>query len=205
MGIEADGFAAPWSATISRAAGQTQWSSPSRRGLMPALRPAHAAGCGSSSFPVTAPTGPPIGSPPRRWTPWLAAALVVVAFLAGLVLWGTLRDGASGIPQASAHLPLGGSTLVVMPFEDLGEPPAARTYADGLTEEILSQFARFKEITVLGRETSRSIPPGADATRIRRELGRCPGASSTRHASAPHHPLHSERVQRPCRSRLDHA
>jgi adenylate cyclase len=120
---------------------------------------------------VTAPTGLPIGSPPRRWTPWLAAAPVVVAFLAGLVLWGTLRDGASGMPQASAHLPLGGSTLVVMPFEDVGESPAARTYADGLTEEILSQFARFKEITVLGRETSRSIPPGADATRIRRELG----------------------------------
>lgn len=57
-----------------------------------------------------------------------------------------------------------------MPFEALGEP-SAKTYADGLTEEILSQFARFKEITVLGRETARAIAPGTDIARIRRDLG----------------------------------
>jgi TolB-like protein len=58
-----------------------------------------------------------------------------------------------------------------MPFAALGEPLAARTYADGLTEEVLSQLARFKEFTVLGRETSRSITPGTDTARIRRDLG----------------------------------
>ncbi len=111
---------------------------------------------------------------PRRRTPWLIAAPVAVAFLAlfgGLSLWGSWRDGAPRPPQAFAHLPPGRPTLVVMPFSALGEPSAARTYADGLTEEVLSQFARFKEITVLGRETSRSIQPGADVARIRHDLG----------------------------------
>lgn len=121
--------------------------------------------------PAAAPTEPPPGSPRRRWTSWLVAASVVIGLLAGLVLWGPWRGGGSRVPQASAHGPHGGPTLVVMPFAALGEPSTARTYADGLTEEVLSQFARFKEITVLGRETSRSIPPGADTARIRRDLG----------------------------------
>jgi len=121
--------------------------------------------------PTTAPAGHAGDSPRRRWMPWLAAATVVVVLLAGFALSGAWRDGASRTPPASAHLPPGGPALVVMPFAALGESPAARTYADGLTEEVMSQFARFKEITVIGRETSRSIPPGADAARLRHALG----------------------------------
>ena len=121
--------------------------------------------------PATAAAGHAGDSPRRRWMPWLAAATVVVVLLAGFALSGAWRDGASRTPLASAHLPPGGPALVVMPFAALGEPPAARTYADGLTEEVMSQFARFKEITVIGRETSRSIPPGADAARLRHALG----------------------------------
>lgn len=124
--------------------------------------------------PAAAPPEPPVGSPLGHWTPWLVAgpvAIAVLVLLGGLALWSLWRDGASRTPQASAHLSHTGPTLVVTPFETLGEPPAARTYADGFTEEILSQLARFKEITVLGRETARTIPPGADAARIRRDLG----------------------------------
>ena len=123
--------------------------------------------------PVAVSPRPPVDLPLRRRNPWLAAvpaAVAFVAFLGGLLLWSPWRDGASRTLQDSAPLPPGGPTLVVMPFEALGEP-SAKTYADGLIEEVLSQFARFKEITVLGRETSRSIPPGADAARIRRDLG----------------------------------
>ncbi|MBZ6078076.1 tetratricopeptide repeat protein [Microvirga puerhi] len=132
----------------------------------------HTPPAADASASVAPQTHNPVATPPRRrWTPWLTAASIVLAFLAGLVLWGTWRDSAPRTLQTSAHVPPGGPTLVVMPFAALGEPSAARTYADGLTEEVLSQFARFKEITVLGRETSRSIPPGADAARIRHDLG----------------------------------
>jgi len=110
----------------------------------------------------------------RRWALRLSAVAILIAFLAilgGIVLWNPWRDGISRTSQVSSALPPGGPTLVVLPFAALGEPSAAKTYADGLTEEVLSQFARFKEITVLGRETSRSIPPGTDTARIRRDLG----------------------------------
>ncbi|MCB8822699.1 adenylate cyclase [Microvirga rosea] len=123
---------------------------------------------------ILSPAKSQVGSPRRRWMPWIGAAVLLIAvltLLAALVLWNTGRDGPARPSQASAPMPLGRPTLVVMPFEDLGELPATRTYAAGLTEEVLSQLARFKEITVLGRETSRTIPPGADAARIRQDLG----------------------------------
>ncbi|UVF19606.1 tetratricopeptide repeat protein [Microvirga terrae] len=119
--------------------------------------------------PVTVSPGSPADSPPRRRIPW-PIAVACLAFLGGLLLWAPWRDGVSRTPQAPAPLPPGGPTLVVLPLEALGEP-SAKSYADGLTEEVLSQFARFKEITVLGRETSRSIMPGTDMARIRRDLG----------------------------------
>src|SRR4051812_3800793 len=81
--------------------------------------------------------GYPVSSPSRRWTPWLGAAILVVVLLAGLVLWSTWRDDASDTSHASSPLPSRGPTLVVMPFDDLGEAPAARIYANGLTEEVL--------------------------------------------------------------------
>jgi TolB-like protein len=57
-----------------------------------------------------------------------------------------------------------------MPFASLSEGDEARLYAAGLTEEILTQLSRFKELTVLGRETTRSIPAAADWASIPREL-----------------------------------
>ena len=56
------------------------------------------------------------------------------------------------------------------PFADLGEGPEAGLYAAGLGEEVLAQLATSRELTVLGRETSRSLRPGSEATRLR-ELG----------------------------------
>jgi TolB-like protein len=115
----------------------------------------------------------PVVSPSRRphsfWIGLGAAALA--AAVAGLAWWGTSQR----MPQPPTEVLVGqmpsGPTLVVMPFAGLGEGPEAKIYAQGLTEEVLSQLARFKELSVLGRETSRSIPPDANAVRVHRELG----------------------------------
>jgi TolB-like protein/tetratricopeptide (TPR) repeat protein len=107
----------------------------------------------------------------RRWMPWLAAGVAVVASLTGFSWWEGEREAPRSFGRSSQTLPPGTPTLVVMPFADLGEIPEAKIYAAGLTEEILTQLARFKEVAVFGRETSRSIPPGADIARIHREIG----------------------------------
>jgi len=52
-----------------------------------------------------------------------------------------------------------------------GRRPGNENLRAGLTQEVLSQIARFKELSVLGRETSRSTPPDTNAVRIHRELG----------------------------------
>lgn len=83
--------------------------------------------------PAAVSPGPLVSSSPWRWTPWLVAVPVAIAFVAvfgGLLLWGTSRDGASRTPQALVPLPHDGPSLVVTPFAALGEPSAARTYAD---------------------------------------------------------------------------
>ncbi|MBM6594359.1 hypothetical protein [Microvirga pudoricolor] len=126
---------------------------------------------GVEPHPAAEALEPAAGLPSRSWTPLLLAASAALALLAGLVFWAPWRNGVSPASQASATMPPERPTLIVMPFAALGGSPDASTYADGLTEEVLSQFARFKEITVLGRETSRNIPPGADAAGIRQALG----------------------------------
>ncbi len=118
--------------------------------------------------PLPAPPAAP-SSRPRRAL-WLGLSALLLAAVAGLAWWSTSHRTSSPGPVSAALAP-SGPTLVVMPFASLGEGSETKIYAQGLTEEVLSQLARFKELSVLGRETSQSIPVGADAGRIRRELG----------------------------------
>lgn len=117
---------------------------------------------------AVAPASDPIVRPPsRRRALWFGAGAGALAIpLVAISLWGAWQDVSRPAVPAPAV-----PTLAVMPFVNLGELPEARIYADGLTEEVLSQVARFKELSVLGRETARGIPPGADIARIHRELG----------------------------------
>jgi adenylate cyclase len=109
---------------------------------------------------------------PTRPALWWGSGLLV---LAAMVLAATMFLAQDALPpgtaEGAASAPPGGPTLVVLPFASLGGLPDAEFYAAGLTEEILGQLARFKELVILGRETARSIPQGADAAWIRRELG----------------------------------
>ncbi|SFJ71396.1 TolB amino-terminal domain-containing protein [Bosea sp. OK403] len=103
---------------------------------------------------------------PRRMA-WLGAG---VAISAALFIGIALPSGSRNVPRLTIEAPAG-PTLAVMPFVNLGDIPEAKIYAEGLTEEMMSQVARFKELSVLGRETSRNILPGADITQIHRALG----------------------------------
>ncbi len=61
---------------------------------------------------------------------------------------------------------------MVKPFVNLTKIPMRDIYAAGLSEEVLAQLARFKEITVFGRARPRKrFTPGASAPEIRRRFG----------------------------------
>ena len=99
------------------------------------------------------------------------ATAVIVAGLAALALalGGLhLRNASRSTSIAQVELPAGPS-LLVMPFDSLSEGDDARLYAAGLTEEVLTQLSRFKDLTVLGRETMPADPGGMVSASIARE------------------------------------
>jgi len=102
--------------------------------------------------------------------PWLVGSAVALAIGSAFAfIW--MADLPS--PAASAKGPAlqEGPSLIVKPFVNLSKNPDADIYAAGLSEEILAQLARFKELTVFGRETSGALAPGASASDIRRRFG----------------------------------
>jgi len=102
-----------------------------------------------------------------RWP--IPLALVALVGVAVLGYWIIGRQATDSNPPilTGPNEP----TLVVAPFANLGEGPEANLYTLGLTEELLTALPRFKELKVFGRETSESLPPEVDPSRIRGKLG----------------------------------
>ncbi|MCU4182038.1 adenylate cyclase [Bosea sp. BH3] len=100
-------------------------------------------------------------------TTWvaIAAAVAVAVPLVWMAAWSK-----PGNPVKPAQRPEGPS-LIVRPFANLSGQPEVNFYAAGLGEELLAQLARFKELTVFGRETSSAVSPNASASEIRSRFG----------------------------------
>jgi len=93
----------------------------------------------------------------------VALATIALQLTGDLISTQTLRPQDGVTPERP--------TLVVAPFADLGDGTNAHLYSAGLTEELLTALPRFKEIRVFGRETSKSLPPDLDLSKVRKELG----------------------------------
>ncbi len=96
-----------------------------------------------------------------------AIALAIVTVLAFTWSSDLSRPDASSNDPAQPE----GPSLIVKSFANLTRTSEGDIYAAGLSEEILAQLARFKELTVFGRETSNALSPGASAPEIRRQFG----------------------------------
>lgn len=101
----------------------------------------------------------------QRWLVGFAVAVTTGA----IVAFAWIAFSPSGLPKTSAQPE--GPSLVVKPFVNLSKVPEIDFYAAGLGEELLAQLARFKELTVFGRETSGALSPEVSATEIRRRFG----------------------------------
>lgn len=112
------------------------------------------------------------GRSPAAWLarPWLAgSALALVAASIMALIWLASVSKPSTFAEGPARPE--GPSLIVRPFVNLSSNPDADLYAAGLSEEILAQLARFKELRVFGRETSSALPPEATAPEIQRRFG----------------------------------
>jgi TolB-like protein/cytochrome c-type biogenesis protein CcmH/NrfG len=93
----------------------------------------------------------------------LAAAAVLLALLAGFGLWGWWGP--------STPLSEKGS-IAVLPFENIGDDPKWDRFADGITEDIITDLTHSKDLFVVARNSTEvySGKP-ADVRDIGRDLG----------------------------------
>jgi TolB-like protein len=84
----------------------------------------------------------------RRARPWplraLAAALVALLAMSG-AWWWSRPSGPAGRPS-----------IAVLPFDALGGDAATARLAEGITEEIITDLARFRAVDVIARESTRA-------------------------------------------------
>ncbi len=103
-----------------------------------------------------------------------------MAIAAGLGIWWQLREpappamvAADGTPtdDPTLAMPLG-PTIAVLPFTNFGGNPEDEYFSDGITEEIITELARFKNARVLARNSTFQYKGRAvDVRDIGRELG----------------------------------
>lgn len=134
-----------------------------------AVEPETAPQAAAATVEPAAPAAPAL---PRRDL-WQAVTLAVAA--AGILVVATVAVWLSG---GAEQLDLPGTKplpsvpqVLVLPFTDLGEGRVSALYSAALTDEVVTALGAFKEITVLGVQTSRSLPPDPDIAKLHQDLG----------------------------------
>ncbi len=117
----------------------------------------------AASTPIASPGGAAAG----RQGYLVAALLILVLAIAGA--WVALV--ARPFEAQVLATPPGGPRILVLPFTDLGGSALSGLYAEAMTDEVITAFGHFKEISVLGLQTSRSLPTDPSLAGLNEDLG----------------------------------
>ena len=103
---------------------------------------------------------PALGTRLKRWLPYAAAVLAAAVFLGGVWhFW-------------PAEPPPGKPAIAVLPFDNMGGDEATGRLADGITEDIITDLARFRELDVIARNSTFVYKGKAtDVRQVGKELG----------------------------------
>ena len=121
--------------------------------------------------------------PPSSAPPWLKSlarwqmampALALLLLLAALGTWH-YRNPTVPAPERTAENPVvevpKGPAIAVLPFVNLSGDPKQEYFSDGLTEDILTELSRARDLRVLARNTTFQYKGKAvDASKLGREL-----------------------------------
>jgi TolB-like protein len=107
-----------------------------------------------------------------RW--WAAASALVFILALGAVAWLT-RDlwtpALKGVAENQLPAVPKGPAIAVLPFLNLSGDPKQEYFSDGLTEDILTELSRARDLRVIARNTSFQYKDKAvDVTKLGREL-----------------------------------
>src|SRR4029077_20564955 len=94
-----------------------------------------------------------VTSKTQPWRPnWMNIAAVAGAFaITGLAWFGYGRFAGSPLVRATT---IQGPTVAVLPFDNMTDDPAQVSFADGLSEDLISDLSGFKELRVVARNTT---------------------------------------------------
>jgi TolB-like protein/Flp pilus assembly protein TadD len=100
---------------------------------------------------------------PPKVRPLTTVAAAAVIVLAGFAAWSWLKPLAPASEKAS---------IAVLPFENIGNEPRWDRFADGLTEDIVTDLSHSKDLFVVARNSTEAYKgkPG-DVRSIGRDLG----------------------------------
>ena len=92
------------------------------------------------------------------------ATVVVIAALAGVLVWHQTRQGGLALPDKPS--------IAVLPLSNLGGDAADDYFVDGLTEDIITNLSHFRELFVIGRNSTLKYKGQAvDISGVGRDLG----------------------------------
>ena len=75
-------------------------------------------------------------------------AILIVAMIAGIATWRRFAPGSAGPPGATAP---GERSIAVLPLENLSGDPAQENFADGMTDELITDLAKISGLRVISR------------------------------------------------------
>ncbi len=96
----------------------------------------------------------------RRWAPAGAMILLLLGLAGGLASW--LRS--------SGSMPSVRPAIAALPFDNLPGDDATRRLADGITEDIITDLSRFRDLDVIARNTTSTFKKPVDVRSIGKVL-----------------------------------
>lgn len=91
--------------------------------------------------------------PVRRWRRSAAAAAAVILLGVAAAWWFAAPDS-RGFDEAEALARPSGPTIAVMPFENLSGDPEQDYLADGISEDVIVELGRFRDLNILSRQST---------------------------------------------------
>ena len=119
------------------------------------------------------PSAPPRSKRRVRWQIAVPAFALILLLLGAVGAW-LLREhgGPQGAVEATATGMPKGPGVAVLPFVNLSGDANKEYFSDGLTEDILTELARVRDLRVLARNTTFQYKgKAADVSKLGRELG----------------------------------
>jgi adenylate cyclase len=102
----------------------------------------------------------------------MMAIAAAAALVAAVILGYWMRFAAHLPPDTPTPSPLEKPSLAVLPFDNLSGDPDMDFFSDGLTEDLITQLATYREITVAARNSSFKYKgQSVDVREIGKDLG----------------------------------